>query len=91
MNITIKPKAISHKIIERENCYHYPFEATIEFDDGEKITVGVVTSRCAQLGCTGSYEISGKGDVDGRENTCNRCGTKVWGPVYINLAKRWMK
>ena len=91
MNITIKPKEIPHEVIKRERAYYHPFEATVEFDKGEKITVNVTSSRCAQIGCMGNYEVSGPGDEDGRENTCSKCGTKVWGPVYINLEKRWMK
>ena len=91
MLITIKPKEITHQIIKRDRVYYYPFQAIIEFDNGEKITVDVVSSRCHQLSCFGSYEVSGPGDVDGRENTCSKCGTKVWGPAYINLEKRWIK
>lgn len=91
MKITINPKEDQHPIIKRNGIFYYPFVVDIEFDDGTKITTDVKTSRCAQLLCSGNYEVSGVGDVDGTENTCSKCGTKVWGPVYIDLEKRWKK
>lgn len=97
VKIDIKPKDIPHEVIKKEieglraYVYHHPFIAEILFSDGEKISVDVKSSRCHQPFYIGNYEVSGIGDTDGYENTCGRCGTKVWGPVYINLESRWRK
>lgn len=65
--------------------YIHPADIEITFDDGTSYTTALISSSCHQNLCTGDYHISGPGDVDGVENTCDKCGTKVWGPTYINL------
>lgn len=69
--------------IRDTNLGNFPISLEIEFENGEKISTCLVKSmKCANNLCNGFYHIYSRGDIDGFENRCDKCGGKVWGPIY---------
>lgn len=69
--------------VQDTNLGDFPISLEIKFEGGEIFATSFVKSmRCANNLCSGFYQIHSNGDIDGFENRCDKCGSKVWGPIY---------
>lgn len=62
-----------------------PVDIDVEFEDGEIIRTHIKSARCEMCYKGGFYQIYSRGDVDGPENRCNKCGHKMWGPICFGV------